>query len=136
MANESVSISQHARFARGTKATQNFRFLAERWTLARLRHQRVFSLVELSAAIRPFAIGALCRRPRQSGAQRQGKECWHRQGCSRMVGQGAGTGQGGGSGMPTGGTMRAAVASSTPSFAVSDLNLRAALVTRRIGVER
>jgi len=45
-----------------------------------------------------------------------------------MVGQGAGTGQGGGSGMPTGGTMRAAVASSTPSFAVSDLNLRAALV--------
>src|SRR5204863_6408548 len=77
MANESVSISQHARFARGTNATQNFRFLAERWTLARLRHQRVFSLVELSAAIRPFAIGALCRRPRQSGAQRQGKECWH-----------------------------------------------------------
>ena len=52
MANESVSISQHARFARGTNATQNFRFLAERWTLARLRHQRVFSLVELSAAIR------------------------------------------------------------------------------------
>src|SRR5881392_3100498 len=135
MANESVSISQHARFARGTNATQNFRFLAERWTLARLRHQRVFSLVELSAAIRPFAIGALCRRPRQSGAQRQGKECWHRQGCSRMVGQGAGTGQGGGSGMPTGGTMRAAVASSAPSFTVSDLNLRPALVTRRIGVE-
>jgi len=52
IANESVSISQHARFARGTKASQNFRFLAGRWTLARLRHQRLFSLVELSAAIR------------------------------------------------------------------------------------
>src|SRR5207249_10519082 len=56
MANESVSVSQHARFARGTKASQNFRFLAERWTLARLRHQRWVQ-----------SRGVECRDPSRSG---------------------------------------------------------------------
>jgi len=62
IANESVSRSQHARFARGTNATRNFSFLVERWILARRRHQRCFGLVELSELLMRSMV-ELVRRP-------------------------------------------------------------------------